>query len=170
MCNGVHAVSMVKPSLIAMAEPLRVKALRIEFNVFNTSSTDAWFAVYKSTDGSSWTKLGNDYMMVRGYAFERLSLQLDMTEPTYYRITMSGGSGYQPCYVDDVTFYYANVFPSFLGDVNFDGAVDVSDVNAVINMILGKDTLDSIADLNNDGAVDVTDVNVIINIILGKTQ
>ena len=168
MCNGVHSVAMVKPSRIAMAEPLRVKALRIEFIAINSSSTEAKFAIYQSADGNSWTKLGNEYLTVRAHAFATLSLQLDMAAPTYYRIDMVGGSSTQPCYIDDITFYYTDVFPS-LGDINLDGAVDVTDVNAVINMILGKETLDSIADVNGDGAVDVTDVNAIINIILGKS-
>ncbi|MBR5727662.1 MAG: M6 family metalloprotease domain-containing protein [Muribaculaceae bacterium] len=168
LCNGAHSVAMVKPSILAMAEPLRVKALRMEFKAFNSSSTEAKFTIYQSADGSSWTKLNTEYLTVSGNATATLSLQLDMTASTYYRITMAGGSTSQPCYVDDVTFYYTDVFPSLVGDVNGDGTVDVSDVNAVINMILGKDTLDSIADLNNDGQVDVTDVNIIINIILGK--
>ncbi len=58
------------------------------------------------------------------------------------------------------------------GDVNGDGTVDVSDVNLVINIMLGKmvasDELQVASDVNGDGRVDVTDVNVIINIMLGK--
>ena len=54
------------------------------------------------------------------------------------------------------------------GDVTGDGKVDVSDVNTVINMMLGKETIDIKADLNNDGKVDVSDINAIINIMLGK--
>ena len=57
------------------------------------------------------------------------------------------------------------------GDVNGDGKVDVSDVNMVINIILGatvSDELRAAADLNDDGTVDVADVNAIINIILAN--
>ncbi|MBR1803339.1 MAG: family 10 glycosylhydrolase [Muribaculaceae bacterium] len=56
-----------------------------------------------------------------------------------------------------------------LGDVNHDGKVDVSDVNAVINVILGISTdanLRADSDLDGDGKVDVSDVNRLINIIL----
>ena len=35
-------------------------------------------------------------------------------------------------------------------------------------MILGKTAMDTVADLDGNGTVDVTDVNHIINIILGK--
>lgn len=58
------------------------------------------------------------------------------------------------------------------GDVNGDGTVDVSDVNLVINMMLGKivasDELQVASDVNGDGRVDVSDVNFVINIMLGK--
>jgi len=56
------------------------------------------------------------------------------------------------------------------GDVNGDGTVDVSDVNIVLNIMLGSATLAEYpaADVNGDGAVDVSDVNAIINIMLGN--
>ena len=51
------------------------------------------------------------------------------------------------------------------GDVNGDGSVNISDVNAVIDAILGG-SFDSAADVNSDGAVNISDVNAIIAIIL----
>ena len=60
---------------------------------------------------------------------------------------------------------------ALLGDVNLDGKVDVTDVNIVVNIILGKDNAanyDGRADVNNSGAVDVSDVNAVVNILLGK--
>lgn len=57
------------------------------------------------------------------------------------------------------------------GDVTGDGCVDVSDVNAVINVMLGKENnqqIIALADVTGDGDVDVSDVNAIINIMLGK--
>lgn len=53
------------------------------------------------------------------------------------------------------------------GDVNGDDTVDVSDVNAILNVMLGSGNYPS-ADVNGDGAVDVTDVNEVINIILNN--
>ena len=55
------------------------------------------------------------------------------------------------------------------GDVNGDATVDVSDVNAVINIILGNATASDYpgtADINGSGDIDVSDVNQLINIIL----
>ena len=54
------------------------------------------------------------------------------------------------------------------GDVNGDGKVNVSDVTALINMILGITTTDQArADVNGDGKVNVSDVTALINLILG---
>lgn len=57
---------------------------------------------------------------------------------------------------------------SLRGDVNGDDKVDVTDVNMMINMILGKRDETAAADLDGSGNVDVSDVNELINIILGK--
>lgn len=53
------------------------------------------------------------------------------------------------------------------GDVNGDAAVDVTDVNLIINAILGKPA-EGNTDVNNDGVTDISDANLDINIILGK--
>ncbi|MBQ0068676.1 MAG: leucine-rich repeat protein [Bacteroidales bacterium] len=52
------------------------------------------------------------------------------------------------------------------GDINNDGQIDVADINACINIILGLQSYEEAADVNGDGAVDVADMNAIINIIL----
>ncbi len=57
------------------------------------------------------------------------------------------------------------------GDVDGSGIVDVDDVNAIINIILGKAPASDYAgepDVDGSGIVDVDDVNAIINIILSK--
>ena len=54
-----------------------------------------------------------------------------------------------------------------LGDVNGDGAVNIADVNVVIEMILRGST-DASGDVNGDGTVNITDLNAIINIILSN--
>ncbi len=55
------------------------------------------------------------------------------------------------------------------GDVNGDGKVNVSDVTALINMILGHLPMDAdIANLNGDDKVNVSDVTHLINMILGR--
>ena len=57
------------------------------------------------------------------------------------------------------------------GDVNDSGAVDVDDLNIIINIMLGKDVAGNYgnrADIDGSGSVDVSDMNEVINIMLGK--
>ena len=54
------------------------------------------------------------------------------------------------------------------GDVNGDGEVNISDINALISIILGgEDNTQGRADVNGDGDVNIGDINAVINIILG---
>ena len=53
------------------------------------------------------------------------------------------------------------------GDINGDGVVDIADVNACIDMILGLQDATTVGDVNGDGNVDVADMNAIIDIVLG---
>jgi VWFA-related protein len=52
-------------------------------------------------------------------------------------------------------------------DVNGDGAVNVADVQLVINMTLGRTPAGECGDVNLDGAVNVADVQLVINGALG---
>lgn len=65
-------------------------------------------------------------------------------------------------------FYFSVGNAGVQGDLNGDGHVDISDVNAVINMMLGKNPNTPAGDVTGDGNVDISDVNAIINIMLGK--
>ena len=65
-----------------------------------------------------------------------------------------------------VVFTQENVLMK--GDVNRDGKVNVSDVTALVNMILGVISKDEeSADVNHDGKINVSDVTALVNIILG---
>ena len=55
---------------------------------------------------------------------------------------------------------------SLRGDVNGDGAVNIADLNVIINAILtGNMNMD--CDLNGDNSINIADVNAVIGIILG---
>lgn len=70
--------------------------------------------------------------------------------------------------------WYGELPPTIKGDVNFDGKVDVTDVNILVNIILGKDSADKYDGrayiTEGDTNVDVSDVNEEVNILLGKTS
>lgn len=55
-----------------------------------------------------------------------------------------------------------------LGDVNGDGSVNVADVNILISIVLGIDTLAEYpnGDLNGDGTGGIADLNLLISIVL----
>ena len=76
-------------------------------------------------------------------------------------------------YVDNLTFYYngepGGPEPYIKGDVNGDGEVNIADVNAIIDIILGRtvdeETLKR-ADVNEDVEINIADVNAVLDIIL----
>ena len=53
-------------------------------------------------------------------------------------------------------------------DTNGDGEVNASDINLIINIILGNTDSVTTADVNGDGSIDASDINSIINLILAK--
>ena len=69
----------------------------------------------------------------------------------------------------DVTITVTWKLAGVKGDVNRDGNVDISDVVALVNIILNSSSdHQAEADLNNDGNVDISDVVELVNIILGQ--
>ena len=57
------------------------------------------------------------------------------------------------------------------GDIDGNGAVNGTDLNILINIILGKDNAANYggrANVNGEGGVDGNDLNKLINIILGR--
>ena len=63
-------------------------------------------------------------------------------------------------------FTYKNA--ALPGDVNGDGEVNIADINAVIDMILGGSGNTAAADVNGDGEINIADINAVIDIILGR--
>ena len=51
------------------------------------------------------------------------------------------------------------------GDINSDGTLDILDVIAIVNLVLG-DEYNEFADMNYDGYVDISDIILILNHIL----
>ena len=57
-----------------------------------------------------------------------------------------------------------------LGDVNGDGFVNINDVSALIDILLGNDgsqVNSPYADVSEDGMVTIADISILINILLG---
>ena len=52
-----------------------------------------------------------------------------------------------------------------LGDLNYDGEINVVDIIMIINIILDEQ-FDSLADINEDEVINVMDIILLVNIIL----
>ena len=100
--------------------------------------------VFDKKDKYFW-KPSSDYRAEPGSAFLRLSN------------TQAGNT----------TKVYIDRWSKATGDINGDGEVNVSDVTALINKILGSSTYsDAVCDINGDGEINVSDVTALINLIL----
>lgn len=128
----------------------------------NKLSTDAVDQFIASLDNRPTRK--TYYLFTRGDDDQKMTVQ---------QVQNSRAKGWWPkrLTTTGILSDYEGESDTLLGDVNGDGSVDVSDVNIVINIMLGKvqaSTYPGNADCNGDNNVDVSDVNIIINIMLGK--
>ena len=174
-CNGVNSVQMKLPCLMECSDTY-YDAYQLAVTVFNTTNTDAKLVLSYSEDGgTSWTtaksSTGETSITIpkKTSAIPTWMLSTDKNKATRYRIQQTAGNKNTPMYVDDVTIYYTAKGTGLMrGDVNRDGKVNVSDVTALVNMILGAVEKDEeSADVNGDGKINVSDVTALINIILG---
>lgn len=93
------------------------------------------------------------------FTVEVLNMTGSILNPTYTYV----------CDGPTVTLHYRNGIEDVVtGDVTGNGQVDIADVNAVINIMLGKATQTAAADVTGEGTVDIADVNAVINVMLGK--
>ena len=178
--DGSRQVSMSLPSTIQTTTPLYYNTIQVATYIDNPQTSIAKFALYCSTDGgSSWTQIktsdGDNQLQVDAGTKVRgtWDVAFNNNQPVLYRLAMVGGVKSAPCYVDNFTIYYTGEpgpeEVGVRGDLNNDGIVDVSDVNIMIDMVLGKTEPNlELADLDGNGIIDVTDVNAIIDIVLGK--
>ena len=169
LCNGVNAVMMKKPSYITSAQPIGRNFFMAQASFFNPTSTAAKYRLtYSFNGGETWltanTFEGNDAAEVpeKGQAVATWLLDLKASQPVIFRITMFGG-GTSATYLDDFSLY----FTQNLCDVNIDGEVNVADVNAVVDAIIGGSAQAlSTADANGDGEINIGDINTVIDAIL----
>ena len=151
-------------SSITMAEDVEGKTSAIGFWItcFGSDSNADLRVDYSTDQGTTWYVLG-DLTVTRGilqhFIFE--------TDPTAnivrFRIVQTAGSRVN---IDDITIYGPVEEVELRGDVNGDGEVNLADVNAIINVILGGDS-NPRADVNKDSEINIADINTEIDIILG---
>ena len=151
------------------------------FTITNSGTTtydeDISVKLFKHTYGSTGTNIQAVNKRIYLLPGETTTLQFDMDNvvngwryfvTSYYysagsQVKLKGSS------------FHTIVFPNdaiLLGDVNNDSEVNIADVNAVIDIILGgqvdQETLLR-ADVNKDKEVNIADLNEIIDILLGES-
>ncbi|MGA2260075.1 MAG: dockerin type I domain-containing protein [Acidobacteriota bacterium] len=84
----------------------------------------------------------------------------------YFAVTAYNTTGLESGFSNEVS---TTVAESSRCDLNLDGAVNIMDLQALINAILGINPLPegTSGDINGDGAVNVLDVQALVSVILG---
>ena len=162
-----NAVMMKKPSYFYSAEPLTHNFLFAQASIYNPTATASKFTLEYSIDsGNTWQRTNTIYhqevaeVPEKSTTVVRWYLPVPSAKPAQFRLTMMGGST-SANYIDDIILYYSDM----QCDVNLDGAVNIADINAIIDAILtGGDLL--AGDVNGDGVVNIADLNVVIDQIL----
>ena len=126
----------------------------------------------------------NDFMLsassttVLGFSITGTSVPAG-SEGILVQVSFSDYTGEGICFgTDPVNNVISNVFGNMLntswgncyegtlaGDVNYDGTLDILDLVALANLILGQEYLSS-GDMNQDGQLDILDIVSLINVIL----
>ena len=119
-----------------------------------------------ATNRASFEQVGYDYTAELYDDVAWTHLSYDLKKYAGQRIFVALRSSATNC----LGAFYDNFEFAHVGltcDVNQDGVVDIADVNAVIDTMLGK-AEHALADCNGDGQVDIADVNMVIDTMLGK--
>ena len=177
--DGENSVMMKPPSQLYTTTPIYYNCYLASVDVFNVSSSVARYTLEYSIDGGeTWLKLTTP---AGGTTVE---LPKTTSATCYWNMNLNNHQGAQfrlyqsaskdkTAYVDNFTIYYTGEeggpIDYVIGDVNGDGEVNIADVNAAINVILGGIATPEImkrADVNDDGEVNIADINAIIDLIL----
>ena len=117
--------------------------------------------------GNNWICSGNSCSrgdsLPAGTAYDPVTIVVNVAanapNPVINQVTVSGGGATTVMASDTTTISSATC------DVNGDGVINVADVQAIINQVLGS--FPPTADLNHDGKVNIVDVQIVINAVLG---
>ena len=178
--DGEHSVLMKLPSQFYSITPIYYNIYMASLQVFNSSTSTAKYSLeYSNDNGTTWIKAasasGSDGIEVPGKTtmVGYWTLNVSNRKPTTFRIAQVGGNKNASTYVDNFTLYYtgAEGGPSMFtpGDVNNDGEINIADINAVIDIILGGSADDDLrlrADVNEDSKINIADVNAILSLIM----
>ena len=178
--DGENSVMMKLPSQFFSTSPIYYNCYMAMMTVYNSASTAAKYSLEYSIDGGqSWTvcltpnNATSASVPAKATGTCYWSMNLNNRQGATFRISQVGGNKNTATYVDNFTLLYTGdeggPIDDMLGDVNGDKEVNVGDVNALIDIILGgavDDDTKRRADVNSDKEINIADVNALIDIIL----
>ena len=138
----------------------------IVFLAYEPSADEGWYVTCNDGDVPAWLDIKLEDDMENGEFTGLVNAEVT-AQP------LPAGLSYREAVVRfefdgaylDYKFMQGEKPIGLVGDVNGDGAVNIADINEVIDMILaGK--FDAKGDINGDGAVNIGDINALIAIIL----
>ena len=177
--DGTNSVMMKTPSQVYTTTPVYYNIYLASLNVYNSSSSVARYSLEYSIDGGqTWNKAmtpasnTTNEVAKNSSATCYWSLNLNNHQGAQFRIYQSATKD-KTAYVDSFTLYYTGEeggpIDQVIGDVNADREVNVADINAALDVILGGSDDPELlqrADVNGDGEINIADINAIIDLIL----
>lgn len=85
----------------------------------------------------------------------------------YFAVTAYNTAGLESGFSNEVSATITGTPTVSRCDINGDGSINILDVQAMVNTILGIRSATSSLDLNGDGKVDVLDLQLLGNVVLG---
>jgi len=167
-----------------------IAASKLKFFVATDNIPYKTYAVEYTTDGTTWTEAGTFDMegkvqtdtwypveialpemkagamvRIKGVETSGMELTQEMQEQLENE-TLEIGTEF--LFVTEIIFTPdGGEQPKMKGDVNGDGAVNVADISAIIDVMAGL-TTSTMADVNGDDNVNVADISSVIDIMAGK--
>ena len=147
---------------------------RLDLGSFNTAKVENMASMFSDCDHLQTIYVSDEWSIA--------SLLLLYPSGTFTGCTsLVGGQGtaYDPAHTGadyahidggpDNPGYFTAKDASLRGDVNGDGSVNISDVTALIDIMLSGETAPQTADCNQDGSVNISDVTALIDYLLSGT-
>jgi hypothetical protein len=173
-CNGERAIGMKRPSEVSTGY-ISYRPYMVSFTVYNPTKTEAKVKLSYSqkvgNEWSAWFAPADGILTVEQGKRNSATVNLPIDCPIKIKFNQTAGHATSKIYLDDIKLSYQEEWgPEIVvGDVNFDGEINIADVNSVIDIILTPqgDLLPE-ADVNGDGEINIADVNMIIDMILNQ--
>jgi hypothetical protein len=120
--------------------------------------------------GANSSNSGGHFFIADGYRAKDSKYRINWGWNGYYKgyyawTALTPAQGLDYTYYRDLTI---GIKPDyFLGDVNGDGIINITDAMVILDRINNGDT-SIVGDVNSDGTISVADMMLIVNTILGK--